>query len=238
VLVRLAPNPGIVAGRPSALRASRRSRPPRRLRVLVADDHRLLLDSLVGLLGARGLRVVAAAENGRRAVLLARQLRPDVIVLDVVMPVLSGLDAARLIRRTLPQAAIVFLTGHAEDRVVIEGLRLGARGFVMKAQGVDDLIQAIRDVSQGAIYVSSAYSRQVLQAFAQGPAATSPELTPREAQVLRLIAEGKSTKQAAAAMAISVRTAESHRAHLMQKLSIHDTAGLVRYAIRQGLIVA
>jgi DNA-binding NarL/FixJ family response regulator len=213
-----------------------RGRP--RLRVLVADDHRIFLEALVALLSAQGLRVVGAAENGRRAVVLARQCRPDVAVLDVAMPVMGGLDAARQILRTAPQTAVLFLTGHAEDHVVLEGLRLGAHGFVVKAQGVADLIQAIRDVSAGAIYVSSFYSRALLQAFARGDPACGMRLTDREMQTLRLIAEGKTAKGAAAAMMISTRTAECHRASLMGKLGIHDTAGLVRYAIREGLIVA
>jgi DNA-binding NarL/FixJ family response regulator len=219
-------------------------RPPRtapgrtRLRVLVADDHRIFLEALVSLLAASGLQVVGAAENGRRAVVLARQRRPDVAVLDVAMPVMGGLDAARQILRTAPRTAVLFLTGHAEDHVVLEGLRLGVHGFVVKAQGVADLIQAIRDVSAGAIYVSSFYSRAVLQAFARGDSGGGTRLTDRELQMLRLITEGKTAKGAAAAMTISTRTAECHRASLMGKLGIHDTAGLVRYAIRRGLIVA
>jgi len=211
---------------------------PRRLRILIADDHRILLEALASFLSAHGFRVVGAAENGRRAVLLARQRRPDVVILAVTMPVMGGLDAARLILQAQPKTAVLFLTGYAEDHVVIEGLRLGVHGFVVKAQGLDDLIQAIRDVGGGALYVSALYSRGVLQAFADGPEAVRPRLSDRERQILRLIAESKSTKQAAAAMAISVRTAESHRASLMGKLGIHDTAGLVRYAIRQGVIVA
>ncbi len=210
----------------------------RRLRVLIADDHRILLEALASFLSAHGFRVVGAAENGRRAVVLARQCRPDVVILAVTMPVMGGLDAARLILQVQPKTAVLFLTGYAEDHVVIEGLRLGVHGFVVKAQGLEDLIQAIRDVGAGAIYVSALYSRGVLQAFADGPEAVGPRLSDRERQILRLIAESKSTKQAAAAMAISVRTAESHRASLMGKLDIHDTAGLVRYAIRQGVIVA
>ena len=154
------------------------------------------------------------------------------------MPVMGGLDAARLILQTQPRTAVLFLTAYAEDHVVIEGLRLGVHGFVVKAQGLQDLMQAIRDVGAGAIYVSASYSRGVLQAFAEGPEAVGRRLSDRERQMLRLIAESKSTKQAAAAMAISVRTAESHRSKLMGKLGIHDTAGLVRYAIRQGVIVA
>src|SRR6266481_11133 len=188
----------------------------RRLRILIADDHRILLEALVSFLSVHGFNVVGAAENGRRAVLLARQRRPDVAILAVTMPVMGGLDAARLILQVQPKTAVLFLTGYAEDHVVIEGLRLGVHGFVVKAQGLEDLVQAIRDVGAGAIYVSASYSRGVLRAFA---------------------AESKSTKEAAAAMAISVRIAESHRASLMGTLGIHDTAGLVRYAIRQGVIV-
>ena len=209
-----------------------------RLRVLVADDHRIFLEALVSLLSSNGLQVVGAAENGRRAVVLARQRHPDVVVLDVAMPVMGGLDAARQILRAAPQTAVLFLTGHAEDHVVLEGLRLGAHGFVVKAQGVDDLLQAIRDVCAGAIYVSAWYSRALLQAFTRGETGGGMPLTARELQMLRLIAEGKTAKEAAAAMTISTRTAECHRASLMTKLGIHDTAGLVRYAIRQGLIVA
>jgi DNA-binding NarL/FixJ family response regulator len=210
----------------------------RRLRIVIADDSRILLEALASFLAARGFNVVGAAENGRRAVLLARQRRPDVVLLAVTMPVMGGLDAARLILQTQPGDAVLLLTGYAEDYVVIEGLRIGVHGFVVKAQGLEDLMQAIRDVGAGAIYVSASYSRGVLHAFAQGPDAMGPQLSDRERQMLRLIAESKSTKQAAVAMAISVRTAESHRASLMGKLGIHDTAGLVRYAIRQGVIVA
>jgi DNA-binding NarL/FixJ family response regulator len=205
---------------------------------VIADGDRILRESLVFFLSARGFNVVGAAENGRRAVLLARQRRPDVIMLAVTMAVMGGLDAAKLILQMNPNAAILFLTGYAEDNVVIQGLRVGVHGFVVKAQGLDDLVQVIRDVAAGAIYVSAMYSRGVLQAFAPSPEAVGPRLSDREWQMLRLIAESKSTKQAAAAMAVSARTAESHRAKLMDKLGIHDTAGLVRYAIRQGVIVA
>lgn len=209
-----------------------------RLKVLVADDQLILREALAGVLATRGFRVVAVAENGRRAVLLARRFHPHVALLGLDMAVMGGLDAARLILRALPQTAVLFLTGNVEDHVVREGLRIGARGFFMKAQGIDDLVQALRDVTQGALYLSPLYAQALQRAFAHGAEAADPELTPRETQMLHLIAEGKSAKQAAAAMSISARTAESHRAHLMRKLHIHDTAGLVRYAIRQGLIVA
>lgn len=228
------------------MRAVKRSVPPRRrrrrphpLRVLIADDHRILLDALDTVLRTRGFAVVGAADNGRRAVILARERRPDVTVLDAAMPVMSGLDAARQILRASPGASVLMLTGYGEDHLVHEGLRVGVRGFVVRAQGVDDLIQAIRDVSEGAIYISACYSRSVLREFAQTsarPAATA--LTSREEQVLRLIADGQTMKQAAGVLDISVRTAEGYRATIMHKLTIRDTAGLVRYAIRQGLVVA
>jgi DNA-binding NarL/FixJ family response regulator len=208
------------------------------LRVLIADDHCVFAEALTALLSARGFQVVGAAENGRRAVVLAQKRRPDVVLLDVAMPVMGGLEAARHILRTAPRTMVLFLTGLAEDRIVIEGLRVGVRGFVVKAQGAADLIQAIRDVSAGAVYISACYSRGLLQAFARGESVGPKRLSDRELQMLRLIAEGTTAKQAANAMAISVRTAESHRASVMHKLGIHDTAGLVRYAIRQGLVVA
>jgi len=210
----------------------------RRLRVVVADDHRIVMEALAAVLAAHDFNVVGLAENGRRAVVLTRQRRPDVVILDATMPVMGGLDAARLILQAQPDTCVLLLTGQAEDYLVLEGLRVGVHGFVMKAQGVDDLMQAIRDVGAGAIYVSASYSRGVLRAFAAGSTEAGPRLSDRERQMLRLIAEGKTAKEAAGAMAISVRTAESHRGSLMSKLGIHDTAGLVRYAIRQGVIVA
>jgi len=217
------------------LPAARRTRG---LRVLIADDHVVFLDAIAALLAARGFHVAGIAENGRRAVVLARKCRPDVVLLDVAMPVMGGLEAARHILRDAPETKVLFLTGAAEDRVVLEGLRIGVRGFVVKAQGSVDLFQAIRDVSAGAVYVSACYSRGLLQSFARGEPAGPKPLSDRERQMLRLIAEGSTAKQAAGLMAISVRTAESHRARVMHKLGIHDTAGLVRYAIRQGLVLA
>lgn len=227
-------------GAPSFRETFRPSPPHRRarLRVLIADDHVVILDALVALLSRHGFHVVGAAENGRRAVVLARKCRPDVVLLDVAMPVMGGLEAARHILRAAPETKVLFLTGHAEDHVVFEGLRIGVRGFVVKAQGSADLFQAIRDVSAGAVYISACYSRGLLQAFARGRASGPKSLSDRELQMLRLIAEGTTAKQAASVMAISVRTAESHRARVMHKLGIHDTAGLVRYAIRQGLVTA
>ena len=207
-------------------------------RVLIAHSHRILLESLQGILAGRGYRVTGAAPNGRRAVVLAAQRRPDVAVLGATMPVMNGLDAAREILRGSPDTAVLLMSGHQEPGIVPEGLRIGIRGFIGDSQGVDDLLQAIRDVSEGAIYVSPLYSRTVPAALAEPPRRDGSRLTPRELEVLRLIADGKTMKEAAFVTGISTRTAECHRAHIMRKLGIHDTAGLVRYAIRQGLVVA
>jgi len=225
------------ADKPSA-QERRSSEAKRRPRVLVADDERVLLDALGSVLAARGYNVVGAAENGRRAVALARERRPDVAVLAVSMLVMGGLDAARQIIGSAPEVGVVLLTRGVEEWVLHEALHIGVRGFVVKAQGLEDLLQAIRDVSGGAIYISPLYSRTVVKAFAGSKGRDRGQLTFRELQVLTLIADGKTMKQAAAALAISVRTAQCHRAHIIDKLRIHDTAGLVRYAIRQGLIVA
>jgi DNA-binding NarL/FixJ family response regulator len=217
-------------------RARRRGR---RIRVLLADDHPVLLQGLHKVLASRGFAVVGEAEDGRAAVRLACALRPDVAVLDVLMPGLNGVDAAREIVRAVPGTRVVLLTGVAGESVVPEALRAGAHGFVVKAQGLEDLVQAIRDVSAGAIYVSPCYSRAVIDAC-RGPrnGDRAASLSPRERQVLRLIAEGKTTKQAASVLGIAVKTAECHRTSVMHKLDIHETANLVRYAIREGVVVA
>lgn len=216
----------------------RRAHTTPRLRVLIADNDRILVDALTAVLSSQGYCIVGSAGDGQRAVLLTRRRRPDVAVLDVSMPVMGGLDAARQIIAATHRTAVLLLTEYADDRVVREALRIGVRGFLAKAQGLGDLLQAIRAVGQGAIYMSSLYSQSVLSAFARNGARDSSLLTAREVQLLRLITDGKTMKQAAVVMGISARTAECHRAHIMHRLRIHDTAGLVRYAIRQGLVVA
>jgi DNA-binding NarL/FixJ family response regulator len=208
------------------------------VRVLLADDHAILRQALHTLLEREGFEVVAEACDGPEAVAAARDTAPDVAVLDVLMPGLNGVDAARAIKRANPATHVILLTGVDDSRYVPEAMSAGVRGFVLKSQGADDLIRAIREVCRGVVYVSPAMSSAVLEHWiADTRGRSGPRrLTPREREVVQLVAEGKSTKEIAAQLQISVKTAEFHRSRIMAKLEIHDVAGLVRYAIRQGLI--
>lgn len=208
------------------------------LRVLLADDHQTLREGLKALLERQGLQVVAEASDGRAAVEAARTLRPDVVVLDVAMPVLNGVDAAREIAAASPQTVVILLTALADARFAFDALRAGVRGFVDKSQGADELLRAIREVWEGGLYLGPGASQAVVDAGLAADAQRRDRLTPREQQVVRLVAEGKSTREIAEELGISVKTAEFHRARLMEKLNIHTTAGLVRYAIREGMIIA
>lgn len=205
-------------------------------RILMADDHQIFRQGLRGLLERDGLQVVGEAADGRQAVRLARELSPDVAVLDLGMPLLNGVEAAREILRQLPQTRVILLTMYQEDAYVLEALRAGIRGYVLKAQAAADLVNAIHQVMQGAMYLSPGISAAVVNAYVTRSEAPLDPLTSRERQVLQLVAEGKSTKEIARVLGLSVKTAESHRSRLMRKLDIHETAGLVRYAIRRGVI--
>ena len=205
-------------------------------RVLLADDHQIVRQGLKSLLAREDIEVVGEASDGREAVELTATLAPDVVVLDVAMPLLNGLDAAREILQAAPRTGVVLLTMHAEDHQVLRALRLGVRGYVIKTQAVDELVVAIRDVARGKFYLSSRASQTIAQAYLAGNEALADPLTPRDRQVLQLVAEGKSSKEIAGLLDITPKTAETYRSRLMEKLGIHDTAGLVRYAIRQGLI--
>jgi DNA-binding NarL/FixJ family response regulator len=159
-----------------------------------------------------------------------------VAVLDVAMPVLNGVEAAREIARIAPTCPVILLSGVEDTRFVREALKVGVRGFVQKSQGCDDLVHAIEEVRGGRLYVSPGASQAIVDACATGQPTDGAHLTPRERQVLQLVGEGKSTKQIAEVLHISVKTAEFHRGRLMKKLNVHDTANLVRYAIREGFI--
>jgi len=206
------------------------------IQVLLADDHHIVREGLKSLLEKEGFRVVGEAADGREAVRLASTSHPDVAVLDLSMPSMNGLDAAREIIRSEPKTKAILLTVHTEDPYVLEALRAGVTGYVLKSQAPADLVQAIRETSRGSIYLSPGVSRIVVDAYRGKTDLPSDPLTPREREVLQLVAEGKSTKEVAGILGVSVKTAESHRSRIMEKLDIHETATLVRYAIRRGLI--
>jgi DNA-binding NarL/FixJ family response regulator len=205
-------------------------------RVVLADDHHIVRQGLRVLLEKEGLKVVAEAENGRDAVQLAQQHKPDVVVLDLMMPLLNGLEAGREILHNRYASAAILLTMHTEEHQIAMALRAGIRGYLLKTQAAEDLVQAIREVIRGEIYLSPGVSRIVVDGYLSGERPGVDPLAPRERQVLQLVAEGKTSKEIAVVLGLTVKTAESYRARVMEKLDVHETAGLVRYAIRHGLI--
>ena len=206
------------------------------IRVVLADDHVLVRQGLKSLLEREGFQVVAEASDGQEAVRYVQTLKPDIAVLDITMPVLNGLDAARQMSLSSPKAKTILLTQHDEEQYLSEALDAGVKGYVLKSQVASDLIQAIRQVSRGEVYLSPGVSSAVMEAYRSKSEKPRDPLTTRERQVLQLIAEGKSTKDVASVLGISVKTAESHRTRLMQKLDIHETASLVLYAVRRGIV--
>lgn len=188
------------------------------------------------MLAREGFAVVAEAADGREALRQSEWTHPEVVVLDLAMPGLNGIDAAREIMRVSPGTKTIILTQHAEEPYILEALRAGVHGYVLKSQAVSDMIQAIRDVHRGRLYLSPSISNIVVGAYRERGELPRDPLTPREREVLQLIAEGKSTKQVAETLGITVKTAESHRSRIMSKLQIHEKTGLVRYAIKRGLI--
>ena len=208
------------------------------MHILLADDHLIVRQGLKVLLEREGFTVVGEASDGREAVRLAQKLCPDIALLDFTMPLLNGIDAGRIILQTSPKTKIVLLTMHAEDHHVLEALRVGFKGYVLKTKAVEELVQAIQEVSRGKLYLTPGVSEVVVQAYLAQSELPREPLSLREREVLQLIAEGKTTKEAAVVLGISTKTAESHRARIMAKLNIHETASLVRYAIRRGLIQA
>jgi two-component system response regulator NreC len=205
-------------------------------RVLLADDHPMFREGLKTLLEDEGFEVVGEASDGLEAVQLVSELKPQVAVLDLAMPRLNGIDSARELNKRAPDVQVVMLTMYEEDAYVLEALRAGIRGYVLKAQAADDLVSAIREVLHGGIYLSPGISESVMIAYRSKRELPSDHLTDRERQVLQLVAEGHTTKEIADLLAISPSTADSHRTRLMQRLHIHETASLVRYAIRRGVI--
>jgi DNA-binding NarL/FixJ family response regulator len=204
-------------------------------RILLADDHVIFRQGLRSLLEQAGMAVIGEASDGQEALRIAHVRRPDVAVLDIAMPHLNGLETARRLRETMPQTKSVVLTMHTEDPYVLEALQAGVVGYVLKTQAAVDLVQAIHEVLQGAIYLSPRVAHAVVQAYLTKADLPPDPLTSRGREILQRIAEGQTTKEIAQRLGLSVKTVESHRLRMMRKLDIHETATLVRYAIRRGL---
>ncbi len=211
-----------------------------KIQVLLADDHTVVRQGLRALLDAQpDIAVIGEADNGRQAVKLARKMLPDVVVMDIAMPNMNGLEAARQLAREVPTARLLVLSSYDDDEYVTQVIRAGARGYLLKQTAATDLMQAVREVSKGKQFFSPIISRRLVfdgrhNVATNGNIARS--LTSREMEVLQLIAEGKANKQIAGELNISIKTVEKHRQQVMNKLGIHDIAGLTRYAISKGIV--
>src|SRR5438128_1363509 len=213
------------------------------IRVLLADDHTVVRQGLRALLQTeRDIEIVGEAGTGRQAVRLAKTLKPDVVVMDIAMPQLNGLEASRQISKHVPSSRVLILTSYSDDEYVQRLTEAGAVGYVLKQAAVTDLVRAIREAQKGNAFFSPAISKRLIaycrETMVGGVPAKKPTglLTSREAEVLQLIAEGKVNKEIAAELGISIKTVEKHRQKLMNRLGIHDVAGLTRYAISKGII--
>lgn len=214
-----------------------------KITVILADDHIVVRQGIRALLVAEGdIEIVGEADNGREAVQLVKKLLPDVVVMDIAMPVLNGLEATRQITRTVPSTKVLVLSSYSDDEYVQQLTEAGAAGYLVKQTAANDLLKAIREAQKGNAYFSPAIAKrlrdQCRQAFSSGQTVRrrNDYLTTREAEVLQLIAEGRANKQIAAELCISIKTVEKHRQQVMNKLGIHDVAGLTRHAIAKGII--
>ncbi len=215
----------------------------KRIAVLLADDHMVVRQGLRALLQVeRDIEVVGEAETGRQAVVLARKLRPAVVVMDIAMPLLNGLEATRQILKALPATQVIILSAHGDDAYVEQVITMGAAGYLLKQTSAHLLSKAVREVNKGNIFFGPFIAKRLrererkLLDRAGLPKSRNARLTSREMEVLQLIAEGKANKETSAELDISIKTVEKHRDHLMRKLNIRDTAGLTRYAISAGII--
>lgn len=209
------------------------------VRVLLADDHALVRAGIRALLTALpAVEVVGEVADGREAVRMIARAQPHVVLMDIMMPGLNGLDATARIVKEFPAVRVVMLSMNATEEYVLQAMRAGARGYLLKNVEPSELAQAIAAVARGETYLTAAVSKHVIAAYVQrtGAANSLERLTPRQREILQLVAEGHTTKEIASALTLSVKTIEMHRAQLMEALDIHDIAGLVRYAIRMGIV--
>lgn len=212
-------------------------------RIFIADDHEVVRKGLIALLQAQpDWEVCGEAADGREAVEKAAEVKPDIVILDIGMPSLNGLEATRQILKVNPEAKILVLTLHDSDSVVREVLNAGARGFLLKSDAARDLVAAVEALRRDKTYFTSKVAAMVLEGYLKGGVAPSSaqlgrnRLTPREREIVQLLAEGKSTKEVAVTLGLSVKTAETHRSNIMRKLQIHSVSDLVLYAVRNNIV--
>jgi DNA-binding NarL/FixJ family response regulator len=210
-------------------------------RILIADDHEVARRGIRSLLGSHpGWEVTGEAKDGREAVEQTKELKPDLVLLDIGMPGLNGLDAARQIRDIRPMTSVLVLTMHDSEQVVREVLAVGARGFLLKSDAGRDLVSAVEAVQQHRTFFTSKVAEIVLEGYLNPARDTNPvtrnRLTPREREVVQLLAEGKTSKEVAVVLNLSVKTAETHRTNIMRKLDLHSVADLTLYAVRNGIV--
>ncbi len=214
-----------------------------RITVLLAEDHTIVREGLRALLNAQSdIEVVGEAQTGRQAIQLAKRLRPDVVVMDIAMPLLNGLEATRRILKAVRATKVLILSGYSDDEYIRQAVLFGAAGYLIKQASADSLSSAIREVQKGNTFFSPPIANRLHGLYLESPdecgvlKKRGAALSSREVEVLQLIAEGQANKQIAAELGISIKTVEKHRQHLMSKLDLHDTAGLTRYAIAAGII--
>lgn len=215
----------------------------KRITVLLADDHTIVREGFRKMLEMeKDLEVIGEAQDGRQAVAMVRKLRPAVVLMDIAMPLLNGLEAARQVLKECPATRVIMLSAHSDDAYVTNATESGAVGFLLKQTSAHDVCRAIREVHNGKTFFSPSISKRLDRLDAKSLGRSGHHkgkavlLTSREMEVLQLIAEGKANKETASELGISLKTVEKHREHLMEKLDIHDTAGLTRYAISAGII--
>jgi DNA-binding NarL/FixJ family response regulator len=212
----------------------------RRIRVLLADDHTLVRAGIRGLLaGLEGIKVVGESGDGAEALRIAETLRPDVVLLDVGMPSLNGLEVAGRLSTFDPAIRVIILSMHTSEEYVLRALRSGCAGYLVKGSAVAELEIAVRAVARGETYFSPSVSKRILDEYVHrsgGAADPLDALTPRQREILQLVAEGHTSRAIAHRLTLSLKTVESHRAQIMERLRVHDLAGLVRFAIRVGLV--